>query len=373
MADLQTLFNQFHEIAETPAVQFKKFLDAGEKVVGCAPGYTPEEVIHAMGFVPFGVWGAYMQVEDAKAYFPAFIPSLLQTMLELGIKGKYDGMTAIVIPSLSDSLKALGENWKYAVKNVPFITAVYPQNRAIPCGREFTKAAYKRIEKRLNELTGAVLTDEKLAASIEIYNAHNAAMRDFAAACAKYDCLTPCRRRDVFKSAWFMRKEDHTKLVRALLDELVNQPVEHKKLRIITSGIIVDNNNLLQILEDNNINIVADDVLHESRQYRVDATEGSTAIEKLVDKFARMDYCSLLYDKDKKRGPMLVDLAQKTKAGGVIVFLTKFSDPEEFDYVPLRRALQAAGIPVLLIEIDSQMDRFDQAQTAIETFVDLLS
>lgn len=372
MADLTQLFERFHEIAENPAKQFHMYLEKKVPVVGVAPGYTPEEVIHSMGCLPFGVWGGDVPIEGAKAYFPAFIASILQSIVELGMRGTYKGMTALVVPSLSDSLKCVGQNWKYAVPDIPFIPASYPQNRAGKPGRGFTEACYREVAGELEKLTGAKFSEEKLAKSIEIYNEHNQLMREFSKVAAEHDLVTPRRRRDVFKSAWFMPKEEHSALMKELLAELKKLEPEKEKLRILTSGIHCDNNNLLAILEDNDMTIVGDDVLHESRQYRVDATEGATPMEKLVDKFARTDYCSLLYDVEKKRGPMLVEMAKERKAVGVVIFLTKFCDPEEFDYVPIKRALDAAGIPHLLIEIDRQMERFDQAQTALETFRDLL-
>lgn len=85
-----------------------------------------------------------------------------------------------------------------------------------------------------------------------------------------------------------------------------------------------------------------------------------------------MDNCSVLYDRDKKRVAMIVDQAKAAKADGVILIMTKFCDPEEFDYVPIKRACEAAGIPVLLIEADRQMVNYEQARTMIETFKDLL-
>lgn len=372
MHSVETLLQRFVEVANNPRQAFEQLLQSGHRVVGVAPGYTPEPVIHAMGMVPFGVWGADVPIEEAKAYFPAFIPSMLQSILELGIQGKYEGLTALVIPALSDSTKALGQNWKYAVPGIPFIPATYPQNRRGKPGRAFTKACYERVAEDLHKLTGAELTEAALAQSIEIYNAHNACMRKLSEVAAKHDCMTPALRSAVFKSAWFMKKEEHTKLVLELIQALEALEPQTQKLRILTSGLLCDAPGLLQILEECNMTVVGDDILAETRQYRTDATEGDSPMEKLVDQFARMDCCSLLYDAEKKRGPMLVELAKERQAEGVVLFLTKFSDPEEFDYVPIKKSLEAADIPLILIEIDRQMDRFDQAQTALETFRDLL-
>lgn len=373
MLKLENLLSKAHAIADHPGEAFREALKQGQRVVGVAPGYTPEPLIHAMGCLPFGVWGADIQVEAAKAYFPAFIPSLLQTMLELGIRGTYDGMTALVIPSLSDSLKALGQNWKYAVQSIPFIPMTYPQNRSTPAGQAFTRAGCERVAQDLEKLTGQPLKPEALLASIELYNRHRSLMQAFDEAAARVG-LKPRDRLAVFKSAWFMSVTDHIDLLEPLIEALNQQPPTPQPLtRILTSGLLVDAPGLMEILESLDYCVVGDDVLAESRQYRVEIpVHPEDPLKGLAEQFAQMDHCSLLYDRDKKRGPLLIDLAKKRQAAGVVLFLTKFSDPEEFDYVPIKRALDEAGLPLLLIEVDRQMQRFDQAQTALETFKDLL-
>ena len=365
----QELLACFHEAATSPRKLMDKYLAEGRKVVLTAPVYTPEEIIHAMGMVPMGVWGADIQINEAKKYFPAFICTIMQSIVELGIKGAYDGASAIVIPSLCDSLKVIGQNWKYAVKGIPFIAMTYPQNRKPAFGHAFTKAGYEYVIKGLEDATGLKFEDEKLAESIEVYNAHNALVPALAA----HSEITSAQRSDIFKSAFFMRKEEHTALVNELLAILDAEAADEGKIRIMTTGILADAPGLLEILDDNGMRIVCDDVAAESRQYRTDApAEGESALDRLASKFCAMDNCSLLYDVEKKRVDKIVEDAKAAKAQGVLVLMTKFCDPEEFDYPLIKRACDKAQIPCVLIEIDRQMVNYEQARTAIETFKDLL-
>ena len=369
----QELLACFHEAVADPRKLMDKYLAEGRKVVLTAPVYTPEEIIHSMGMVPMGVWGADVQINEAKKYFPAFICTIMQSIVELGIKGVYDGASAIVIPSLCDSLKVIGQNWKYAVKGIPFIAMTYPQNRKPAFGHTFTKAGYEYVIRGLEEATGLKFDDEKLAESIEVYNAHNAAMRALVPTLAAHSEITCAQRSDIFKSAFFMRKEEHTALVNELLAVLEAEAPAEDKIRIMTSGILADAPGLLEILDDNGMQIVCDDVAAESRKYRTDApAEGETALDRLASKFCAMDNCSVLYDVEKKRVDKIVSDAKAAKAKGVLVVLTKFCDPEEFDYPLIKRACAEAEIPCVLIEVDRQMVNYEQARTAIETFKDLL-
>lgn len=367
------LLNKFHEIATSPKKQLDSFLAEGKKVVACVPVYTPEEIIHSMGLVPFGTWGADVEVKEAKRYFPAFICSIMQSVLELGMNGDYEGISAIVIPTLCDSLKCLGQNWKYAVENIPFIPMTYPQNRNNEVGKTFTKVGYERVIKDLESITGAKFSKDDLSKSVKVYNEHNKAMREISKVLVDYPSITASQRSDIFKSAYFMLKEDHTKLVNELIEELNKMPKETtSKIKVVTSGILADNKNLLEIFDANDIQIVADDVAHESRQYRVDAPEEGNALEALAEKFANMGNCSVLYDVDKKRADYVVDLVKEYNAEGVIFVMTKFCDPEEFDYVIIKKACDAEDIMTLQIEVDRQMVNYGQANTAIQTFREML-
>lgn len=369
MERLTELLDRFHTIASSPGKQLEKYLNQGKQVIACAPVYTPEEIIHSMGLVPFGVWGADMELEKAKSYFPAFICSVTQSILELGMIGEYQGVSAIVIPSLCDSLKCLGQNWKYAVPSIPFIPMTYPQNRNNEGGITFATAGYKRVIRELEEITGKRFNEESLAISNKVYNEHNAVMRELSERLGDYPSITAVQRSEIFKSAYFMTKEEHTALVKEFITELSKLPKEENhKIRVITSGILADNSSLLSILDENNFQIVGDDIAHESRQYRIDSEPNYSPLDSLARKFSNMGNCSVLYDADKKRAEYITDMVKSKKASAVLMVMTKFCDPEEFDYVIVKNACEKADISCLQIEIDRQMVNYEQARTMIQTF-----
>ena len=369
----QALLKTFHDAVADPRKQLDAYLAAGEKVVLTAPVYVPEELIHAMGLVPMGAWGADLPLARSKEYFPAFICSIMQSILELGIRGDYRGASAIVIPSLCDSLKCLGENWKYAVPAIPFIPMTYPQNRWGEVGTAYTKAGYERVIADLEKATGATFQEEKLTASIQVYNRHNAAMRRLAAALPRHPEVTARQRSDLFKSAFFLKKETHTALAEELLAQWGEGSQAGEKVPVMTTGILCDSPALLDIFDELGLQIVADDVAAESRQYRTDTPDGLAPLDALSEKFARMGLCSVLYDPKKQRVEHIVETAKGSGAKGVVVVLTKFCDPEEFDYPIVKKACTAAGIPVALIEVDRQMEDFEQARTMLEAFRETLA
>lgn len=370
---LQERLAPFHAAVQNPAGQMAAYIAAGEKVVLTAPVYTPEPLIHAMGLVPMGAWGADRPLEGAKEYFPAFLCSIVQSILELGMDGAYAGASAIVIPSLCDSLKCLGQNWKVAVPTIPFIPMTYPQNRRGAVGKAFTRAGCERVARDLEAITGAPLDPAALSRSIHIYNEHNGVMRRLDQALSAHPEITAAQRSAIYKSAYFMRKEEHTALVQDLLQDLSATAPAEARLPVMTTGILCDSPALLNVFDELGFHIAADDVAAESRQYRTDAPETGDPLDALAEQFAHMDHCSVLYDPEKKRPEHIVKTAQARGAKGVVVILTKFCDPEEFDYPLIKQACAAARLPVILLEVDRQMVNYEQARTLLEAFRDIIA
>ncbi len=369
---LDDILKKFQEAAEHPEALKERYLAEGKQIVLVAPVYTPEEIVHSMGLVPMGAWGGDLQLNRSKRYFPAFICSIVQSIVELGMKGAYEGVSALIVPSLCDSLKVLGENWKYAVPSIPFIPMTYPQNRKPEYAQEYTLHSYERVITDLQKTTGKVFSEKLLRVSLEIYNEHNALMRETVKELAAHPEISAQQRSWIFKSATFLRKEEHSALLKQFLKELKEQKAEGKKLRIVTTGILADAPSLLQILDENGLQIVADDIAAESRQYKTDIEVGNDGLVALAKKHAGRDNCSVLYDPLKRRVETLVETAKAVEADGVLMILTKFCDPEEFDYPLIRNACKAAGLPIVEVEVDRQMENYEQAATIIESFKEMM-
>lgn len=375
MADLTVLLDTLQKAAENPRRQMEKYLSQGKKVVGCFPVYTPEELIHASGMIPMGLWGGRTELRMAKAYLPAFACPIMQSTLELGLRGSYKGLSAVMIPALCDTFRCITQDWRFGVKDIPMIPVVYPQNRSIPAAADFLVSEFEAALVRLSAVTGQTMTEEALNRSIDIYNRHNAVMREFTqVANLHLDIITPRVRHAVMKSAFFYEKEEHTALMRQLIDALDKRPgFAFSGKKVVLTGIMAEPVELLDMLEENNIAVVADDLAQESRQYRTDIPSGGSALHRLAQQWMERKACSLVHAEHFERGELLADLCKWHGAGGVIACMMKFCDPEEYDLPTYKHFLEQQGISVLSIEVDPLNDSNEQARTRIQTFGELLA
>lgn len=165
-------FEQFERIVKNPEKQLEKCLAQGKKAVGCFHLYTPEQLVYASGLLPFGMCGGEVEVRDARRYFPESICGIIKTDFEMAINGRLKGLSAVVIPTLCDSLRCATQNWKYAVPDVEMIPITYPQNRESEAAFTYLYDRYQEMIAKLERISGEKVTEESLGRAIRIYNMH---------------------------------------------------------------------------------------------------------------------------------------------------------------------------------------------------------
>ena len=377
---IEVMIKEFAEIAANPKAQLNKYKAEGKKCIGVLPYYAPEELVAAAGMVPFGMWGSNKKtIARAKEYCATFYCTIAQLALEMLLDGTMDQLDGIITPTICDTLRPMSQNFRVAMKDkLPCIFLAHPQNRFAPWGLQFCIDQYTNVRNELDKIAGHEMTDEDIRAAIVTYNKARAARREFVKLANDHcDVISATKRSAVLKAAWFMTKAEYTEKLVALNAELKALPVcEWKGVKVVTSGIICDNPELLKIFDDNNIAIAADDVAHESRAFRVDASEEGDPMMALAQQFADQDYEVLLYDPQSsknRRGEFVANMVKESGAQGLILFMQQFCDPEEMEYPYLKKALDEAGIPHIKLGVDQQMRDFGQAATAIQAFADVIA
>ncbi len=372
MANLEALLKKFDVTYED---QVKKYKDQGRGVCAALTAYTPEELAYASGLVPFVLWGFEIPLKTSKEYFPAFYSSVAQSTMEKALNGELDDLAFIMIPSLTDTLKATGQNWKRAITSVPTINIAYAQNRFIEPGVVFNEKQILKTKAKIEEITGKKIEDEKIEEAIKIYNANKAKLREFHDLVVDYPkTLCPSVRSKVITSAYLMDRKEHTELLDELIKAIKELPKEEfKGIKVVTSGVVGDISGMLDVLEENNIAVVGDNVLQESGMFRYDVKEGTgNPVKALAELISDIKGTSFLFDVDMTRIDIVKEEVKRTGAQGVILLLLKFCDTEEFDFPIFKRELSKDGTTVLEVEIDQQMTNYEQARTLVQTFVEMV-
>ena len=375
----EVLLNEFKECSEHPYRVISAYKQEGKKVIGVLPYFAPVELVVAAGMVPMGIWGSNKKtIAQAKEYCATFYCTIAQLALEMLLDGTMDQLDGIITPTICDTLRPMSQNFRVAMEGkLPCIFLAHPQNRKPAFGLQFTVDQYMHVKSELEKISGNTITDEALRDAIKVMNRSRKARREFVKLAGQHpEAISAVERSAVLRSAWFMEPAVHAQKLEELNAELAKLPASNWKGRkVVTSGIICDNPKLLQIFDDNNIAIAADDVAQETRAFRVDASEEGDPMMALAQQFADQDYDVLLYDEHSnknRRADYVVQMVKESGAQGLVLFMQQFCDPEEMEYPYLKKALDDAGIPHIKLGVDQQMRDFGQASTAIQAFADVL-
>lgn len=373
MSKVNDILRELQDVTANPKAVMDGYLAQGKKVAGCFPVYTPEELVHAAGMIPMGLWGGQVTPTVAGKYNPIFTCSVMRSCLEYGMTGVYEGLSFVMMPMLCDTFRGMSAAWRAGVKQIPIISFIHPQNREEASAQEFLVDEYKAVIEQIKTITGCEITDEALAASIEVYNEHSKTMQEFCkVANSHLDVITPAVRHAVMKSATFMEKAEHTAKVRALLDALNELPVyEWKGKKVVLTGLTAEPDEFLDIFAQNNIAVVADDLAQESRQYRTLIPEGKEALESLAAQWFDRYGCSMVHEVKPSRAKMLVEMAKENGAEGIALCLMRFCDVEEYDYPFIAKAAEEAGLYCLSLEIDQSTQNNEQSRTKIQSFAEM--
>ena len=376
---IELLLNDFKAVAEHPHRQADAYKAQGKKIIGVLPYYAPEELVYAAGMVPMGIWGSNNKnISRAKEYCATFYCTIAQLALEMLLDGTLDVLDGLITPTICDTLRPMSQNFRVAMEGkLPCIFLAHPQNRRPAFGLQFTVDQYMHVKSELEKISGEPISDEALRNAIKVYNKSRAARRKFSKLASEHcDVISAVSRSAVYRASWFMLKDEYTEKLEQLNAELEKLPAANwTGKKIVTSGIICDNPKLMQILDDNQIAIAADDVANESRPCLVDAAETGDPMMALAQQFADQDYDVLLYDEhssENRRADFIVKMVKESGAQGLVLFMQQFCDPEEMEYPYLKKALDAANIPHIKLGVDQQMRDFGQAATALEAFADML-
>ncbi len=357
--------------AKTVTEQIK---ETRKDAFGCFPIYTPEEIIYAAGLLPIGMWGGKTELKLADRYLQSFCCSIMRSNIEYGMKGTYNMLKGIILPTFCDTLKCICENWKVAVPQVPIVPIVYPQNRNIDAGFTYIVEELQRVKGELEKRIGKAISSDDLEAAWELYEEYRKTMREFTDVAAEYPHIIGAKTRHlIIKAGYFMDKKAYTRDIR---DIIAGLNAEEKKPfagnRVVATGLLAEPVELLDIFEENQVAFAADDLAQESRQFRTPGRSKGSFFEKMAGRICDQKGDTFLYEEEKTRGQMLIDLVREKKADAVVIFMMKFCDPEEFDYPIYKKELEAAGIPMLYLEIDQQIDSFEQIRTRVQSFTEML-
>jgi len=357
------------------ARQLKK--KSGKKIVGYTCSYTPEEIILAAGAHPMRLFGTKENIHLADSHLQSYCCSLVRGILEEGLSGRIDFLDGMVFPHTCDSIQRLSDIWRM---NIPFgfhLDLVLPVKLDTPSAQDYMADVLKKFRTDLGRALQVDITDEAMQKAIITTNAIRQSIRTIYELRSQHPRLLSGEDLyTVVRASMIMDRDRLVTLLAETVTELKAKAGREKEdtslKRIILAGGICNHPNIYPMIENAGGAIVWDDFCTGARYFTEMIDEGTDPISRIAGRLLNRVVCPAKHVDLDGRALHIIRLVKEKNARGVIFLLLKFCDPHAFDYPYIKKSMDEAGIPVMLLEIDDPIPAEGQLKTRFEAFLEML-
>ncbi len=349
----------------------------GRKVLGVLPMNFPRELAHAAGVLPVIVPDDLQPVTEGRALLPEFYCGYTRNLADQAATGRlteYDAIFmadhCIQLVGAADVVRALDDEHE-----VYF--GMFPPSLSDAWAGTKTAQALLKHKQELEKLSGAPITDEGIAAGIRAYNADRALLRrlldERAAGSTAY---SPVELIDLIVSAHVMDPIEHRQLLEQVVAERADETwPRDERVRVHLSGHLchAPRRELLEAIEDSGALVVDDDLWTGRRYVQTNVDETLPPMDAIAGWYAGRNVdlpCPTRVQQDVDWNTWLLAAIAESGAEAVIHLMPKFCEPHMLYYPELRKAMDAAGVPQLLIETEHEGIPLESFRTRVEALVE---
>ncbi|HKZ95091.1 MAG TPA: 2-hydroxyacyl-CoA dehydratase family protein [Candidatus Bathyarchaeia archaeon] len=351
----------------------RQWKSRGGGVVGWTCTYTPEEVIYASGALPVMVCGSLGETNLADAYMPSNSCSFARSCFNAALRGEFDYLDAFVESTSCDNREKTFDMWVNYSK-VPNLYLINMPHTNTESAHQFYYQQVVKFKEWLEQVLKSQISEDSLKEAVAVYNENRNLLRQiYDLKMKKPPLLSGTEYLEIALSGLVMPKTEHNQLMKALLSEVESRAdMPREGLRLMVSGSVMDNTELVRLIESVGGTVVADDWCTGSRYFWNDVEMGNgDPLKAIARRYLDKVPSSFMYMREQ-RFKHVAELAKRFDVDGVIMFLIKYCDTHMFDAPYLRDELKAMGLPVLYLEWEHSMSGFASLKTRIEAFVEMV-
>jgi benzoyl-CoA reductase/2-hydroxyglutaryl-CoA dehydratase subunit BcrC/BadD/HgdB len=348
----------------------------GGQVVGCLGSDVPEEFLIAAGFLTVRVCGdPRVSAETADLYIErAFDPLVRSQFAQIVVGGAYSYLDHLIVSRSSDALVRVFYYLRelrrvepsLPVPNLYFFDFLHSRYR--------TSALYNRdrardLKRVVERWCGRPITPEALAAAIATCEENRRLLRQLAALRAPgVPRVSGVQALQVIGASMFLPREEHNRLLRAFLVE-AEELSPLSGVRLFVTGSAQDHSHFYELLESCGAVVVGEDHDWGSRHSAGEIDLSANPTDAIVDRY-HLRQPSASRASVSARVAALVEQVRAASAQGVIFYILEKDDAPSWDFPEQRKALEALGIPVLLLDRQPyQIADANGLQRQIDAFV----
>jgi benzoyl-CoA reductase/2-hydroxyglutaryl-CoA dehydratase subunit BcrC/BadD/HgdB len=348
---------------------------AGERI-GFTCAYTPLALIDAAGFVPHRILPLGEAPDRAGSILHDNMCPHVKRVLDRALAGELPELAGLVVMNSCDTMRRLADAWR----------ATRPEDRVIlvdlPTTNDAGSVAYfagelARLAEELSSWAGRPLDGKRIVESAQRYR-ELASLLARVERCAARGVLPGGRGKlqEIFNRSVSAPLEQSLEELRALEAQL--SPAAGGRdaaVPLFVFGNVLPDPGGFELFENCGGRVVGDDLCTGSRQISpMEIDDPECALHQLARGLLARPLCARTLATNEHGGfaKQVVSAARACGARGVVAHVMKFCDPYLARLPAIRTQLEAAGLPLLVLEGDCTLRALGQHATRIEAFVEML-
>jgi benzoyl-CoA reductase subunit C len=342
-------------------------------VLGYACSYTPEEIIYAAEILPIRVLGSLEPTKLADIHLPVNVCSFAKSCLNKALKDEYSILDGYVVSNSCDNQNKIYDLWRYCttIRNTYFINTPHSTTDK---SLKFFHEELERFKQWLAKSFQARISDEDLKGAIDIYNENRRLLKQvYELRRQSPPLVSGSEALEIVLSSMMIPKDEHNRLLRALLGEIEKREDLGKgSVRLLVSGSVMGNSELLRLIESVGGCVVGDDLCIGSRYFWNLVKENEEPMTAIAERYLQKVPCPFMYSSEKKFKHVR-EMVRLFDVEGVLILSLKSCDVHSFDAPLLAEELRESdGLPVLCLEWEHSLSGIAQLRTRIEAFIEML-
>jgi len=335
----------------------------------------PRELALAAGALPVVVQDDGRPVTEGRALLAEFYCGYTRNLVDQAVTGRLDGYDGLFLADHCISLVGAADVVRSVNPGTPVFFGMLMASMGDASAAQKVTEMMATLRTELQRFTATKINDEALRTAIRAHNRDRALLRSaFDARRSGDAALRPAQLQDLVTTSMVMDPDEHYPLLTEALAE-ARAVVRDDRVRVHLSGHLchAPRRELLDLIEDSGALVVDDDLYHGRRHVSTDVAEQGDPIEALAGWYSRRNTaipCPTRVQRDADWDVWLIDAVHTSGAEAVLHLLPKFCEPHMLYYPELRKGLDAAGIPHLLLETEHEGMPLESFRTRIEALVE---
>ena len=367
---ISSLIREFEQVS-SGRIDYLKSLS--KPLIAWSSVYTPEEIIHAGGLIPFRITGEKCPGSTkSRSLMSETVCPYVLSCLEEGMQGIYDSLKGIVIVNTCDARRRLYDAWRLYVKT-PFTHIIDLPKMSDSDSIDYFMREILLFKKDIEKHFKCEINKKSLEKSIKSYNETRHLLSQLYELRKKENPpISGTEILAIIKAVMVMDRGTFNKKLFDLVKILKSEDPKSlpKKQRILITGSYFDQQSLVYQIERLGAVVFCEDLSNGIKYFDGIVDTNEEPIRALAKHYFMKAPCARMIDSER-RFKNILNLVKDYKADAVIYFSLKFCDSNLIDFPYQKNRLGEHGIPVLFVEGERALVNIGQLKTRIQAFLEM--